>query len=136
MKFFKKLTFSFVAMLLLLIPQQALAITPTQTEQCNELKQQFQNANGGDLISGLPEYCSIGSVYTKFLNYAMYAVGIAAVIAIIYGGYLYMTAGAYDVQRKKGRTVLTWAIIGLIVVVLAAVIVNVVIRAVVENRFV
>ena len=47
-----------------------------------------------------------------------------------------MTAGGNAAQAKKGRDVLVWAIIGLVVVVTAAVIVNVVIKAIVENQFV
>ena len=140
MKFLQKTIFGFLLVISLLLPQQAIAqtktATPTQSDQCKELKQQIINAGGSGIIDTLPQYCSVGSLYTKILNGAMYAVGIAAVIAIIYGGYLYMTAGANEAQKKKGREVLTWAIIGLVVVVLAAVIVNVVIKAVVENRFV
>lgn len=118
------------------LPQFVLAQATVQTEQCDELRKQFENGGGGDIVGSLPVYCSTGSVYTKFLNLALYAAGIAAVIAIIYGGYLYMTAAGNDAQRTKGKTVLTWAIVGVIVIVTAALIVNIVITAIVENRFV
>lgn len=136
MKIFQKVIFGLALFVVLIIPQTAIAQSSSQTAQCNELKQQIINAGGGSVIDSLPTYCTTGAIYTKFLNGAMYAVGIVAVIATIYGGYLYMTARGNADQAKKGRTVLTWAIIGLVVVVAAAVIVNVVIRAIVENRFV
>lgn len=139
MKLFQKILTAFLVVVAVALPQfshQVLAQSTSQTDQCRELRAQFDRAGGSGVVGDLPIYCSVGSVYTKFLNIAMFAVGIVAVIAVIFGGYLYMTAGANDAQRKKGRDVLTWAILGLIVVILAAVIVNVVIRAVVENRLV
>lgn len=135
MNFIKKYFFITLLAVSVFIPQFATAQTnPNQT--CDDLRKQFQNAGGGDVINSLPQYCSTGQIYTKFLNFALYAVGIAAVIYAIYGGYLYMTAGGNAAQAKKGRDVLVWAIIGLVVVVTAAVIVNVVIKAIVENQFV
>ena len=132
----QKYFLSFLVVVSLLVPQSAIAQTPTQTSQCNELKQQIINAGGGNVIDGLPIYCTPGAVYTKFLNFALYAIAIVGVIAIIYGGYLYMTARGNAEQAKKGRSVLIWAIIGVVIVIIAAVIVNVVIRAIVENQFV
>ncbi len=116
-----------------LVPNAALA---QANKTCDELKKYFENAGGANVIANVPQYCSYESLYEKFINTALFAVGIVAVIAIIYGGYLYMTAQGNEAQTKKGRDVLTWAIIGLIVVVAAAVIVNVVVSGLVENRFV
>jgi hypothetical protein len=130
MNLFKKIFFSIVIVFALTAPHTAVA------DACSDLKARFQNAGGTGVIQDLPEYCSPEAVYTKFANFAMFAIGIVAVIAIIYGGYLYMTAAGNEAQTKKGRSVLTWAIVGLIVVLAAAVIVNVVVRALVENRFV
>ena len=120
MNFIKKYFFITLLAVSVFIPQFATAQTnPNQT--CDDLRKQFQNAGGGDVINSLPQYCSTGQIYT---------------IYAIYGGYLYMTAGGNAAQAKKGRDVLVWAIIGLVVVVTAAVIVNVVIKAIVENQFV
>lgn len=105
-------------------------------DTCAELKKKFDSAGGSNIVGTIPQYCTVGSLYTKFINFALYAIGIVAIIAVIYGGYIYMTARGNAEQAKKGRSVLTWAIIGLIVVLAAAVIVNVVVRALVENRFV
>ena len=116
-----------------LIPKAALA---QANKTCDELKKQFENANGGSVIANVPQYCSVESLYEKFINTALYAIGIVAVIALIYGGYLYMTARGNEAQVKQGRQVLTWAIIGLVIVLAAAVIVNVVVSGLVENRFV
>lgn len=51
--------------------------------------------------------------------------GIIAVAMIIYGAVLYMTAGGNDDKIAKAKQTLTWAIGGLLVVVLSLVIINV-----------
>jgi hypothetical protein len=101
-------------------------------DTCAELKKKLKGG-GFDVDSQLPVYCSTESVYNKFITLALYFVGIAAVIMIIYGGYTYMTAGGDAAQAKKGRAILTWALAGLAVVILAAVIVNAVVKAIVEK---
>ena len=112
---------------LFFLPTISLAADP-----CTDLAKQI--GNSGFIVEGqLPKYCSTESVYNKFISTALYAVGIVAVIMIIYGGFVYMTAGGNDEQRKKGRTILTWAVLGLIVVVLAAVLVNIIVRLIVEK---
>ena len=50
-----------------------------------------------------------------------------AVIFIIIGGYQYIGSGASEDLRTKAKKTLTWAISGLIVIILAAVVVNTVI---------
>ena len=135
MKKFIKILFSGVLVLSAFAFAQSLIPTVhAEDTPCEKLKQQI--TSGGFDISQLPEYCTTESVYTKFLNTAMYAIGIAAVGAIIYGGFLYMTAQSNEAQRKQGRSILTWAIIGLVVVILAVLLVNVVINLIVENKFV
>lgn len=110
--------------------------TAAQNAQCEFLRNQITNAGGGNILKDLPAYCTTGSVYKKFIDFAFYAIGIVAVISVIYGGYLYMTSAGNETQTKKGRSVLIWAILGLVVVLLAAVIVNVVFNTLVENRVV
>ncbi len=104
-------------------------------DPCADLAKQI-SGSGFDVKSQLPVYCTTESIYNKILFGALYAVGIVAVIMIIYGGYMYMTAQSNEDQRKKGRDILTWAVLGLVVVVLAVLLVNVVVNLVVENRFV
>ncbi|HEX3099853.1 MAG TPA: pilin [Patescibacteria group bacterium] len=111
------------------------AYAATDNKACTDLENQITNS-GFNVKDQLPVYCTTGSIYTKFLNGALYAVGIVAVIAIVYGGYLYMTAQSNAEQSKRARNILTWAVLGLIVVIVAALLVNVVINLLVENRFV
>ncbi len=123
----------FAGLSLLAFVQPAVAQT-NSTTQCDVLRGQFQNAGGSDIAGSLPEYCNTTSIYKKIVNILYYLIGIAATIAIIYGGYLYMTARGNAAQVAQARSVLTWAIIGLVIAILAAVIVNVVVTLLVENR--
>ena len=120
------------ALSLLAIAQPAFAQS-NSLAQCDKLRQQFQNAGGGDIVNSLPAYCNTTGIYTKIVSALYYLLGIAAVLAIIYGGYLYMTSRGNAAQAQKARTVLTWAIVGLAIAVLASVIVNIVVKFVVEN---
>ena len=111
----------------MMLPVLASAQTAATTtgDPCVKLEEQMKNAGYKDT---LPKYCTTGSLYNKIISGALYAVGIVGVIAIIYGGYLYMTSGANEEQRKRGRSVLTWAVLGLVVVILATLLVNVVVN--------
>jgi FtsH-binding integral membrane protein len=130
--FTQKISQIFLALmfaLALVVPQVTFA------ESCDELKQRITNS--GYKVEGvLPEYCNVQSLYNKFISIALYAIGIVSVVAIIYGGFLYMTAAGKEEQAKKGRQVLTWAIIGLIVVITASIIINIVAKGLVEKWFV
>lgn len=64
----------------------------------------------------------------SIIEYALYLSAIIAVLFIIYGGYQYMFAAGSDDKAKAGRKTLVNAIIGLVIVVLAYVIIQVVYR--------
>ena len=118
-----------------LLVSSGINVVTAASTACTDLEKQI-SGSGFNVNEQLPVYCTTESIYNKILFGALYAVGIVAVIMIIYGGYMYMTAQSNEDQRKKGRDILTWAVLGLIVVVLAALLVNVVVNLVVENRFV
>lgn len=62
------------------------------------------------------------------------AVGILAVLYLIYGGVMYLTAGGEAEKASKGRTAITNAIIGIIIVMLSLAIYNFVITGVGSGR--
>jgi hypothetical protein len=57
-------------------------------------------------------------------------IGILAVASFVYGGILYMTSGGSEEQSNKGKKVLLYSTMGLIVSILSYVIINTVIRAI------
>jgi len=61
---------------------------------------------------------------TSIVNWIMLVAGLIAVIYLIYGGILYITAGGDAEKATKGRTAVINAVIGIIIILLALVIVN------------
>ena len=67
---------------------------------------------------------SADQVFNNGINIALYAAGIIAVLVIIIAGFYFMVA-AYDPQKIAiAKNAILYAVIGLIVVLLAFVIVN------------
>lgn len=60
------------------------------------------------------------------LQYLLFFAGLIAVVALVIGGYWYLTAAGNEEQAEKGRKAILNAIIGLVVVILAYAIVNIV----------
>ncbi len=70
----------------------------------------------------------LSDLIKKIMEYALYFAGVIAVLFIIYGGYQYIFSGGADDRAKAGRKTLGNAIIGLIIVVLAYIIIQIVYR--------
>jgi hypothetical protein len=66
----------------------------------------------------------------KVINAFLGIVSIIAVAAIIYGGFKYITSAGNDKDLTAAKNIIVYAVIGLIVIGLAAVLVNFVISAV------
>lgn len=80
---------------------------------------------GADTIAGETDAPGLAA---RIIRILLYFAGIVAVIMIIYGGYLVMTAAGNETQAATGRKTLTNAIIGLVIVVLAYFVIQVVIN--------
>ena len=66
----------------------------------------------------------------QIINLMLMFSGIVAVFFIIIGGYQYLTAGGNSEQAEKGRTAVTNAIIGIVIIILSYVIINVIVNLV------
>lgn len=135
-----KISIGLMAVALLLFPVVVFAQTPaTSTTSatdywgCDALKAQIDAAGGGR-ASQLPQYCTEGAVYSKIVYWLYYILGIGAVIMIIYGGYLYMTAGSSEAQTKKGKTIIMYTLAGVAVAILATAIIMILVNLVVDNK--
>jgi len=86
------------------------------------------------IISGAKEKASGGGAafFGEIFNKVFVWSGIIAVIMIIYGGIQYITSAGNSAGVAKAKTTILYSIVGLLVVILAAAIVNVVIGAIPE----
>ncbi|HOE74634.1 MAG TPA: hypothetical protein PLX55_01160 [bacterium] len=73
---------------------------------------------------------SLREIIDNIVTIVLIAVGIIAVLYLIYGGVLYLTAGGEAEKASKGRTAITNAIIGIVIVMLSLAIYNFVITGV------
>lgn len=80
---------------------------------------------------GMP-YDLIGpdGVFTQVTNTVLYIVGIVSVIMLIYGGLRYVISGGDSKKVTDAKNTILYAIIGLIISILAFAIVNFVINAI------
>lgn len=80
---------------------------------------------------GMPaELVGVDGVFTKFSNIALYAVGAISVIMLIWGGLRYITSGGDSKKITDAKNTILYAIIGLVIAVLAFAIINFVLNAI------
>lgn len=80
---------------------------------------------------GMPkELIGPSGVFTQITNTVLYIVGIISVIMLIYGGLRYVISGGDSKKVTDAKNTILYAIIGLIVSILAFAIVNFVINAI------
>ena len=75
-----------------------------------------------------------GNLIVNIINWVMGILGFVAVIAIIIGGVQYMTSTGDPGKVKKAKDTILYAVIGLIIIIFAAAIVNFVIDGVTKNN--
>ena len=62
-----------------------------------------------------------------FVNYILLFLGLLATVMVIYGGFLYVTAGVDDAGAEKGKKILTYAAIGIIIILISYALINTII---------
>ncbi|MCK9186336.1 hypothetical protein M0P48_02770 [Candidatus Gracilibacteria bacterium] len=63
------------------------------------------------------------------VNYFLGFLGFLAVLMVIYGGILYVTAAGNEENAKKAKTIIMYAAIGIIIILLSYAIVNTILQA-------
>ncbi len=76
-------------------------------------------------VTGVNTVATLKSAVTTWLNVAIGAIGIVAVVLLLWGGYLYLTAGTSEDNSKKAKSIILYAFLGMIVAALAFALVNV-----------
>ena len=68
-----------------------------------------------------------GTLITKVINVMLFIIGVLSVIMIVYGGILYVISAGDSGRVSKAKNTIMYAIVGLVVALLAYAIVNFVI---------
>jgi hypothetical protein len=80
--------------------------------------------NASDVEPITPSRQNLPTIITTVVNFALAIVGIIAVVYLIWGGVTYITAGGDAEKAGKGRTTITNAIIGIVIIIAALAIYN------------
>lgn len=72
----------------------------------------------------------LGDVVIRVMNGLLAVLGLSATVMVMYGGYMYIFSGGNSERIEQGKTIIIWALIGLVIIVLSASIVNFVMRAI------
>lgn len=94
----------------------------------NEIKNQFPSQ------SEIAQSQTVGDLILSVIRILIGLLMAVTVLFIILGGYQFVTSAGNEEQAKRGRRTLTYAIIGLVVVILSYVIVNTVSGAIDSNN--
>ncbi len=105
---------------LLLVPNLAFA----------DLNTSISNINTLESSTGVQEFATLTDLFMALLKWALGFLGILAVAAIIYGGVVYITSVGDEKKAEKGKMIILYTVIGIIVVGGAAVVVNFIITLV------
>ena len=81
------------------------------------------NSARGD---GVPDNLASGddSIIRRVINLMLYAVGVISVIMLIYGGFRYVISGGQKESVTAAKNTILYAVIGLVVAMLAYAIIN------------
>lgn len=71
------------------------------------------NTNNAD-VSGLG-----GTIATNLIKVIVLLFSIAAVLSLIYGGFLYITAGGAPEKAETGKRVIMYSVVAIIIVILS-----------------
>lgn len=105
----------------------------------NVLDNQAHAEGAADLIqkgadsTGQKDSRSAGDLAKDFVNIMLFAVGILAVIMIIWGGIRYVLSGGDSGAVSSAKKTILYAVVGLIVAILAYAIVNFVITTIAKK---
>lgn len=89
----------------------------------------LQAPNPAGYAAGLTKATDARTYILNVTNFALGFLGLIAVVVIIYGGFMYVTAAGVQEKAEKGKKSLTYAIIGIIMILGSFAIVNTVLQA-------
>jgi len=114
--------------LLIHIFSALLLVVPALAEAANNAVSGGLSIGGFSLIfgTGLASTRTLPELILAIIQLMLFFAGAIAVLFVIIGGFLYMTAGGNEEQAEKGQKALTNAVIGIIIVIMSYAIIRVV----------
>lgn len=106
------------------------APTPNSGDPCGRLSSDISQFGDGQNISSIVSgRCyTTGGLISKIASWLIGLSGAISILIFMYGGYRYMVSAGNAESATAGKKIMQWALIGLVVVILAYTIVSVVTR--------
>lgn len=83
-----------------------------------------------DLVNPLGNINSPQALIGKIINAVMGLIGSITLLMFVFGGFTWMTSAGSPEKVKKGRDILVWAAIGLVIIFSAYALVNLIITSI------
>ena len=116
---------------LLVVPTVALAVAPAASAEGDFTLTNGVNSARGEGVSD--NTASPESLVKQFVNIFLFAVGALSVIMLIWGGIRYVLSGGDSGAVSSAKKTILYAVVGLIVAILAYAIVNFVITTIAKK---
>jgi len=101
----------------------AFSTTPALADEIGQTCTQWQ------IDQGLCE-AGLRTIVLTIINWFLFFLGLTATVFLIYGGFLYITSAGSDDNVNKAKKIIIYAAIGLILILVAAVLVNAIVNMV------
>jgi len=125
-----KVTLKKVLAGLLMVPLLALAISAVVTPSATFADATSQIQSGIQATGSGSSPASLNGIFKNIVNILLYVIGAISIIMLIVGGIRYAVSGGNSAQVTAAKNTIMYALIGLVVAVLAYAIVNFVLTAV------
>jgi len=102
-------------------------VSVTQAAQFGELINTDDNPTG--ISTATNAEGSARNMLKTFLNYFLTFLGLIATAMIIFGGFLYITSGGDDQGKEKGKKILMYAGLGILIILISFALVNTLLTA-------
>lgn len=89
----------------------------------------FVGAAGSVTIANPLGTSDFQALITKLLNVVFSIVGLVAIVMIVYGGFQIMISGGEEKKYEQAKKTITYAVVGLVVVILSYSILNFIVSA-------
>lgn len=101
----------------------------TETTSFTEFTGTLSAPDASQYAPGLSQNQDLRTFIKNVVNFALGFLGLIAVVIIIYGGFLYVTAAGNEEQAGKGKKAITYPLIGIIIILSSFALVNTVLLA-------
>jgi len=79
------------------------------------------------LPNPLPNISTPEDLVKKVVNWLLGLVSVIALIVLVIGGFRYLTSGGNEKAMESAKNIITWAVVGLVIILCSAIIINVII---------